>query len=76
WNAALPCGGSVTRVERQGKNQVLLVFRLKERPGHRCDAPGADAAAVFQVEQGKIVLWRQTPPPGEAPTSPDGGTPI
>jgi hypothetical protein len=60
WNGSLPCGGRITRVEHQGPNQVLVVFHLTERPGHRCDAPGSDAAAVFRVEHGKIVLWRQT----------------
>ena len=63
WNAALPCGGRITRVLKQGKNEVLVVFRLTERPGHRCDAPGVDAAAVFRVQHGKIVLWHQVPPP-------------
>jgi limonene-1,2-epoxide hydrolase len=72
WNASLPCGGAITRVVRQGRDQVLVVFRLKERPGHRCDAPGATAAAVFRVHDGKIVLWHQTRPPGEAPAPSDG----
>jgi limonene-1,2-epoxide hydrolase len=67
WNAALPCGGHITRVVRQGKDQVLVVFRLTERPGHHCDGPGLDAAAVFRVEHGKIVRWQQTVPPDEAP---------
>jgi hypothetical protein len=71
WNASLPCGGTITRVvhERQ-RDQVLVVFKLKERPGHRCDAPGQDAAALFQVDRGKIVLWHQTAPPGTATTTP------
>ena len=74
WNAALPCGGTITRVvHEQRSDQVLIVFKLKDRPGHRCDAPGQAAAAVFQVERGKIVLWHETPPPGEVPTSPGGG---
>ncbi len=67
WNAGLPCGGRITRVIQQRKDQVLVVFRLTGRPGHRCDAPGIEAAAVFRVEHGKIVLWRQTVPPDEAP---------
>jgi limonene-1,2-epoxide hydrolase len=74
WNAALPCGGRITRVVHQARNQVLVVFRLTERPGHHCDAPGIEAAAVFRVENGKIVLWRQTSPPDEAPT-PSGSGP-
>ena len=66
WNSALPCGGRITRVIRQAKDQVLVVLHLTERPGHRCDGPGQDAAAVFRVRDGKIVLWHQTPVP-EAP---------
>jgi len=76
WNAALPCGGRITRVVHEARDdQVLVVFELEERPGHRCDAPGQDAAAVFQVAHGKIVLWHQTLPPGEAP-APPGGAPV
>jgi len=67
WNASLPCGGRITRVLAQHDDQVLVVFRLTERPGHHCDAPGLDAAAVFRVEHGKIVLWRQTHVPANAP---------
>jgi hypothetical protein len=73
WNAALPCGGTITRVVPRDAHSVLVVFRLQDRPGHRCDAPGRDAAAIFQVAGGKIVLWHQTAPPGEAPPSPGGG---
>jgi limonene-1,2-epoxide hydrolase len=65
WNAGLPCGGRITRVVKQRKDQVLVVFRLTDRPRHHCDAPGIAAAAVFRVEHGKIVLWRQTAPPDE-----------
>jgi limonene-1,2-epoxide hydrolase len=63
WNGELPCGGHILAVDVQADDQVLVVFRLDERPGHICDAPGAEAAAVFRVEHGKIVLWHQTPPP-------------
>jgi limonene-1,2-epoxide hydrolase len=76
WNAGLPCGGHITRVIRQRKNQVLVVFTLTQRPGHRCDAPGIKAAAVFRVEHGKIVLWRQTVPPDEAPPTYGSGPSI
>jgi hypothetical protein len=67
WNASLPCGGRITRVIRQQDDQVLVVFHLTERPGHICDAPGTDAAAVFRVEHGKIVLWHQVNVPAEPP---------
>ncbi len=76
WNAGLPCGGQIIRVIHQRKNQVLVVFRLTERPGHHCDAPGIKAAAVFRVADGKIVLWRQTVPPEDAPTSSGSGPSI
>jgi hypothetical protein len=76
WNASLPCGGRITRVVRQRKDQVLVVFRLTERPGHRCDAPGLAAAAIFRVEHGKIVSWEQTVPPDEEPDSSGAGPAI
>jgi limonene-1,2-epoxide hydrolase len=71
WNAALPCGGRIKKVIRRAPDEVLVVFLLNERPHHMCDAPGSDAAAIFRVEHGKIVLWHQTVPPDEEPP-PDG----
>ena len=67
WNAMLPCGRAILSVTTQSKTDVLVVFKLDERPKHRCDGPGARAAALFRVESGKIVLWHQTeaPPPRE-----------
>jgi limonene-1,2-epoxide hydrolase len=63
WNAALPCGGRISHLEVRGENQVLAVFELEERPRHRCDANGGQAAALFRVERGRIVLWHQTSVP-------------
>lgn len=63
WNAALPCGGTILDVTLERTDQVLVTFQLKERPGHVCDGPGQEAAAIFRVEHGKIVLWHQVPPP-------------
>jgi limonene-1,2-epoxide hydrolase len=72
WNASLPCGGKILSVSPRGATDVLVVFRLEERPDHRCDGPGAQAAALLRVRDGKIVLWHQTdvPPPS------GGGTPV
>jgi limonene-1,2-epoxide hydrolase len=67
WNQALPCGGSIVSVTAQGKDEVLIVFTLGERPRHRCDGPGSKAAAIFRVKDGKITLWHQTAVP-----QPDG----
>jgi hypothetical protein len=71
WNAALPCGGRILSVEKRGATDVLVVFRLEGRPQHRCDGPGAQAAALFRVRDGKIVLWHQTGVPRRG-----GATPV
>lgn len=68
FNASLPCGGKITRVQRHG-NRVVATFLLTERPKHRCDAPGVKAAALFVVENGSIVLWKQVPVPSDKPTA-------
>jgi hypothetical protein len=67
WNAMLPCGGTILSVTTQSRTDVLVVFRLGERPQHRCDGPGTRAAALFRVRDGKITLWHHTdaPPAGE-----------
>jgi limonene-1,2-epoxide hydrolase len=63
WNAELPCGGKILSVQQQGPQEVLVVFLLTERPGHICDGPGQRAAAVFDVQDGRITAWHQVPPP-------------
>ena len=60
WNAALPCGGEIVSVTRESTTDVLVVFKLQRRPHHACDTPGQQAAAIFRVRAGKIVLWHQT----------------
>jgi hypothetical protein len=66
WNSLLPCGGEIVGISPQGKDEVLVVFRLQERKFHVCDGPGDKAAALLRVHDGKIVLWHQVPPPSEA----------
>jgi hypothetical protein len=63
WNAGLPCGGRISALEVHGHDEVLAVFDLSSRPQHRCDGIGRQAAALFQVEHGEIVLWHQTAVP-------------
>jgi hypothetical protein len=63
WNAGLPCGGRISALEVHGRDEVLAVFDLGTRPQHRCDGIGRQAAALFQVEHGEIVLWHQTAVP-------------
>jgi limonene-1,2-epoxide hydrolase len=70
WNSALPCGGVITLLEPRSNGQILAIFDLTERPEHSCDAaPGTKAAAVFEVKNGKIVLWHQV----EVPDLPASG---
>ena len=68
FNRSLPCAGRITKLDVR-REFVTATFRLGDRPGHLCDAPGATATAVFRVRRGKIVLWHQV---GSAPptTSP------
>jgi limonene-1,2-epoxide hydrolase len=65
FNASLPCAGRIVAITVKG-NQATATFVLGERPKHRCDAPGAKAAAVFTVRNGKIIRWQQAavPTPG------------
>lgn len=66
FNASLPCAGRVTGVTVHGTHAVA-VFVLGQRPKHRCDAPGAKAAALFVVKNGKITLWQQVAVPQPSP---------
>ena len=68
FNESLPCAGKIVRITVKG-NRATATFVLGERPKHRCDAPGAKAAAVFTVQRGKIVRWQQVPVPS-APSAP------
>jgi hypothetical protein len=68
FNASLPCGGRVTRLQRKS-DHVTATFLLTERPGHKCDAPGQKAAALFVVRRGLIVRWQQVPVPAGTPTA-------
>jgi limonene-1,2-epoxide hydrolase len=64
FNESLPCAGKILSIAVHG-NRATAVFRLGERPKHRCDAPGVKAAAVFTVQRGKIVRWEQVPVPAD-----------
>jgi hypothetical protein len=67
WNAALPCAGRIVGLSTDG-NEVTATFVLGTRPGHVCDGPGQQAAAIFTIDHGKITLWHQVPAPGGAAT--------
>jgi hypothetical protein len=58
WNRGLPCSGRILAVRTRGE-LVKATFELGDRPGHRCDAPGAVVKALFRVHARKIVLWHQ-----------------
>ncbi len=59
WNAGLPCSGKIVSLTQNG-SAVTATFLLGDRKSRRCeDPPGAEAAALFVVEHGKIILWDQ-----------------
>ena len=62
FNASLPCGGEIVEQSLAG-NEVTATFSLTERPGHTCDGTGHTAVAVFEIMDGKIVVWHQLPTP-------------
>jgi len=68
WHSGLPCSGRILSIEIHGRN-AIAVFRLGNRGKTRCDAPGTLAAALFQIVNGKIVLWQQV----EVPQQTDPG---
>jgi hypothetical protein len=57
----------VIGVMPHGKDDVLVIFKLGDRPNHACDGPGDEAAALFRVRDGKIVLWHETAVPRQHP---------
>jgi len=62
FNHSLPCSGRIVSLSVDG-DEVRATFLLGDRPASRCDGPGDEAAAVFKIRGGKIVLWHQVPPP-------------
>ena len=64
FNSSLPCGARLLKVRRE-RRYVIGTFRLVDRPGHRCDSPGAKAAVAFAFRGDRISEWRRVPVPGE-----------
>jgi hypothetical protein len=67
WHAGLPCGGTILRITYAGRF-ATAVFRLANRGKTKCDAPGALAAARFEIVHGKIVSWEQVAVPAKKTT--------
>jgi hypothetical protein len=64
FNHSLPCSGRIVSLSARG-DEVTATFVLGDRPSSHCDGPGEEAAAVFRIRAGKIVLWHQIAvPPG------------
>ena len=62
WHRLLPCAGRIVSISVKGE-LATAVFVLADGRKRHCDAPGAKAAAVFRVHNGKIVSWAQIPVP-------------
>jgi hypothetical protein len=60
FQSILPCGAQLVSAVRDGP-YVNALFRLTERPGATCDAPGATARTAFLIRRGKIKEWRRAP---------------
>ncbi len=70
WYSLLPCAGTVVAIVFKGR-YATAVFRLGNLRKGKCDAPGALAAAQFEIRKGKIVTWEQVPvPKGAVQTGP------
>ena len=69
WHSLLPCSGKVISVSFAGRF-ATAVFRLGNRGKQRCDAPGALAAARFEIVNGKIVSWVQVAVPATSAGAP------
>jgi hypothetical protein len=62
YHSLLPCAGHITSIVVKGRF-ATAVFRLGNRMGAPCDAPGALVAARFEIVGGKIASWQQIPVP-------------
>jgi hypothetical protein len=60
WNRGLPCSGKIVALTAKG-DMVEATFLLGDRGTSPCDAPGGRATALFRVDAGKIILFRQLP---------------
>lgn len=69
WHSLLPCSGTIVSITYAGRF-ATAVFRLGNRGKTKCDAPGALAAARFEIVRGKIVSWVQVPVPAKTGNAP------
>lgn len=76
FQTILPCGAVFVSAVRDGR-YVNALFRLTERPGATCDAPGATARTAFVIRRGKIAEWRRAPDePGDASEDRSSSPPV
>ena len=69
WHSTLPCAGTILSITYRGRF-ATAVFRLSNRGKTKCDAPGALAAARFEIVKGKIASWVQVAVPAKAAGGP------
>ena len=60
FHEALPCGARLVSVQPQGRF-VVGTFRLADRPGSKCDAPGETARVGFVAKRRRFTEWWQAP---------------
>lgn len=69
FNQSLPCSGTIVAISTHGKT-VTATFLLGDRQTSPCNGPGQRVRAQFEVQEGKIVLWRQLPSAGSPSAQP------
>jgi hypothetical protein len=67
WHSGLPCSGQILSIAVHGRYATAVFVLGSDRPGKKCDAPGAKAAARFEIVKGKIRSWQQVPVPAGGP---------
>jgi hypothetical protein len=77
FNRLLPCGARLLHSVPHGR-YTIATFRLIDRPGANCDAPGGQASTAFLIRDARIVEWRRVPDvvPPDAGGSGTGDAPI
>lgn len=73
FNDGLPCGAKLLSVSRE-RGFVVGTFRLEDRPGSRCDAPGGTARVALRFKGRRFSEWHQLPDAPSAPDAPSSAT--
>lgn len=72
FNASMPCGAKLLRVERSSGRLVLGDFVLTDRPGGECENVGTRATFAFEIDaDDHISRFILMPDGGQSPSPPE-----